>query len=149
MDYDYDRTKIASGDVADDLRKAVDLLDYMPNAASAWVEAHGGNSGLARANAKKITQAMDLISAVLNSLPKGRRFQVVGFEGGPVVFDSVGELVDAMARKGIKQHGFFSRPGVREEMQGAPVFEELVGPMYGGPGIARYETSEAYDRLSR
>jgi len=39
--------------------------------------------------------------------------------------------------------------GCRPELLGAPVFAGLVGPMYGGPGIVRYEDSKTNDRMSR
>lgn len=29
-----------------------------------------------------------------------------------------------------------------------PLFENWVGPMYGGPGVLRYETPEAYELYS-
>lgn len=38
---------------------------------------------------------------------------------------------------------------LREELVGAPLFDGLYGPMYGGPGKVRYESPEAYDLLSR
>lgn len=36
----------------------------------------------------------------------------------------------------------------REEIQGQPIFPGLLGPMYDGPGVVRYEDSESNDRLS-
>jgi hypothetical protein len=36
----------------------------------------------------------------------------------------------------------------REEIAGQPVYAELQGPMYDGPGIVRYEDSEANSHLS-
>lgn len=36
----------------------------------------------------------------------------------------------------------------RAELQGAPKFSGVCGPMYGGPGIIRYETTKAYAILS-
>lgn len=35
------------------------------------------------------------------------------------------------------------------EIRGQPMFDKLAGPMYGGPGIVRYECWETYDTLSR
>lgn len=36
----------------------------------------------------------------------------------------------------------------RAELQGQPIFAKLVGPMWDGNGVIRYEDSEANDRLS-
>jgi hypothetical protein len=38
---------------------------------------------------------------------------------------------------------------LRPEIEGAPMFDALCGPMYGGPGIVRYEDSKTNDQLSR
>jgi hypothetical protein len=35
-----------------------------------------------------------------------------------------------------------------EEMAGMPIVRDFAGPMYGGPGIARYESWAAYRKLS-
>lgn len=44
--------------------------------------------------------------------------------------------------------GYHNNPRQRTELQGAPMFAELVGPMYDGPGMLRYEDSAANDRFS-
>lgn len=47
----------------------------------------------------------------------------------------------------IKEQGS-GRIVLREEIIGQPEFDGLCGPMYGGPGIVRYEDWNTYDRLS-
>lgn len=39
-------------------------------------------------------------------------------------------------------------PKCRIEMEGAPTFHGLAGPMYGGPGVVRYEDAEMCRLLS-
>jgi hypothetical protein len=65
------------------------------------------------------------------------------------------EKVDVLAAaelRGWTYTGPCTRPSLREELQGQPVFAELCGPMWGGirDGVAviRYESAAAYDRLS-
>jgi hypothetical protein len=36
----------------------------------------------------------------------------------------------------------------REEIVGLPIFDQLCGPMYDGPGVARYEDTAANQFLS-
>jgi hypothetical protein len=37
---------------------------------------------------------------------------------------------------------------IRPELEGAPMFSGLVGPMYGGEGVVRYEDSATHARMS-
>jgi hypothetical protein len=37
---------------------------------------------------------------------------------------------------------------LRPELVGAPMFRELLGPMFNGPGVVRYEDPETYNMLS-
>jgi hypothetical protein len=43
--------------------------------------------------------------------------------------------------------GYNNNPSQRAELQGGPKFKGLLGPMYGGPGVLRYENQAAYDSL--
>ena len=62
------------------------------------------------------------------------------------------ENIEAAASiRGWNVVGFFKpyRAGnCRPEIDGAPRFDGLVGPMYGGPGVVRYEDSKTNDLLS-
>ena len=72
---------------------------------------------------------------------------VIGF--GDVVEVDIADLVSAAKSRGFTTSGrVHNNPRTREEMQGAPIFNELVGPCYGGPGIVRYESAEMNDILS-
>jgi len=50
---------------------------------------------------------------------------------------------------GVKEQSSNPRMQFRAEMVGEPIIAELVGPMYDGDGVVRYESTEAYDALSR
>lgn len=74
---------------------------------------------------------------------------VTAVEGSLVTVEVAAEnIVAAASVRGWTATGIFSRPGCREEMQGAPTFQGLSGPMYGGPGVVRYESAEAFRLLS-
>ena len=71
--------------------------------------------------------------------------------------DEIGMIVDTFEADnvidGIEFRGFAfvklnENPKHRAELQGAPVFSGLCGPMYGGPGKVRYEAPAAYAKLS-
>jgi hypothetical protein len=36
----------------------------------------------------------------------------------------------------------------RSELVGQPIFRNVLGPMYDGPGVVRYETAAAYKTIS-
>jgi hypothetical protein len=54
----------------------------------------------------------------------------------------------AMEARGYTVRGLCGKP-CREEMHGQPMFTKVIGPMYGGPGIVRYEDEAAYEKLSK
>lgn len=69
---------------------------------------------------------------------------------GQMICSDFGSVADGVA--GIELRGFKVRtahhnPRTRPELQGAPVFSGLCGPMWDGDAI-RYEDPEANDRLS-
>jgi hypothetical protein len=136
---------------AERIRIALGEIDYMTNAVAAWVDGHAGNRDLASTNAKKVKQAEQLLGEVLASLPGSVRYTVYGLEGfdsGP--YKSADDLIAALKRVGIRLHSYSSSTGrLRPELKGQPQFSGLVGPMYDGPGIARYETGELYKRMSQ
>jgi len=133
-----------AGEVSEALKKALGEIDYLPNAVQVWLSAHGQNKSLASENAKKLRQAEALLGEVLASLPAGKEYDVNGIGK----FMTVDHLIKGLAQHGIKHTGFSDRGG-RPEMRGAPTFDKLVGPIYGGPGVVLYETQATYDRLSR
>jgi hypothetical protein len=140
----------AYGDsVKEDLKKALAAIEYLPNGVAAFVAAHGGNKHLAEANAKKVRQAEDLLSEVLASMPAAVEYIVVGLGEGTGKFKTREDLIHSLAALGIRSKGEFAGGGVRPELRGQPLFDELVGPMYGGPGLVRYETGEVYESMSR
>jgi hypothetical protein len=64
-------------------------------------------------------------------------------------FDTESDLISALAILGIKHTGVQTNTRLCTELVGAPKFDKLIGPMYDGPGVCRYETQEVYDRMSR
>jgi hypothetical protein len=50
--------------------------------------------------------------------------------------------------RGFTLVGQCKRRGIRPELHGQPVFSGLLGPMYGGQGIVRYEDPATYDAMS-
>ena len=66
--------------------------------------------------------------------------------GGAMRFNSAEEVSREMR---TEIAGVETSTSLREELRGAPKFEGLCGPMYGGPGKIRYETWEAYKIYSR
>ena len=61
------------------------------------------------------------------------------------------QFADYCDLRGWKKVGTKVSWGIKlaDEIEGQPIFKGVVGPMYGGKGIVRYETAEvAYD-LSR
>jgi len=137
--------KTAAHHVVESLKKALDEIEYLPNGVAAWVDGHGGNKKLAAENAKKVKQASGLLSEVIASIPASVEYMVSGIGK----FMTQDHLVKGLAQMGIKQVGFETSGRLRPELQGQPKFDKLVGPMYGGPGIVRYETPETYESMSR
>jgi hypothetical protein len=136
-------------DIVKDLRQAIDNLTFMPNAVSAWEDAHGGNRALATRNAEKVRQAEALLAEVLASMPTGTRYEVFGFtHGGPARFETEAELLASMEKIGITRSGTSGAP-LRTELRGQPKFKGLAGPMFGGAGVVRYDSPAVHATLSR
>lgn len=56
-------------------------------------------------------------------------------------------VIPAMELRGFEMTGNYANPRTREEMQGAPQFRGMLGPMYDGDAV-RYESQEVYNQLS-
>ena len=56
-------------------------------------------------------------------------------------------VIPAMEIRGYTLTGLHSNPRTRAELQGAPKFTGVCGPMWDGDAI-RYESTEAYAQLS-
>lgn len=74
-------------------------------------------------------------------------------EGQMVVSTTkIEHILPFMSVRGFEQNGTQpARSGqiaIREELAGQPKFAGLMGPMYDGEGIVRYEDAEAYRALS-
>lgn len=50
--------------------------------------------------------------------------------------------------RGMAITGKETRTNLRPELQGAPKIAGLTGPMYGGPGVIRYEDHRTYEIMS-
>ena len=64
-------------------------------------------------------------------------------------FDNEVALSKWAVRNGYNFTGTHLSTRTRAELQGAPKFFGLYGPMYDGPGVIRYETPQAYEELSK
>lgn len=72
-------------------------------------------------------------------------------DGEVLVLDlSTADLFAALEVRGFEFTGrLHNNPKTRSEMQGAPIFKGLAGPMYGGPDTVRYESARMNELLSR
>ena len=136
-------------DVPERLKKALDAIEYMPNAVYAWEKAHQGDRSLARRNAEKVREAERLLGEILASLPAALSYEVYGLKQKPLRFESKRDLIHGLSEFGIQYMGDEGRRGLKPELLDQPKFDSLVGPMYGGPGVVRYETADVNERLSR
>ena len=87
-----------------------------------------------------------------NVLAGNVRFKVMTVDEGKmtaVICRSPLELVRVLIKMGIKQTGVTDNPRLCPELQGQPTFSKLIGPMWDGPGMIRYETAEVYAILSQ
>lgn len=137
--------------VVDRLKAALAALEYMPNGVRSWETAHGGNRELASTNARKCRVAEDLIAEILASLPQALSYRVVGLEPDVLDFPNRDTFL-AWVRETGRTYGGEESPAfgpLRAELRGQPFVSGLCGPIYGGPGIVRYETAEMADALSR
>ena len=68
---------------------------------------------------------------------------------GVDVFEGMQAVLDGMKERGYEfvtgNHNDYNRA----ELQGAPIFKGLAGPMWDGDGWIRYETPEMNEILSR
>jgi len=89
------------------------------------------------------------IAELVESLPIPTKFQVVFGMRESKEFDDEDELIREMKKLGIRHTGYSKSGGhLRPELWDKPMFDKLVGPMYGGVKKVRYETQEAYDIFS-
>lgn len=57
------------------------------------------------------------------------------------------DVIEAMQVRGYTHYGFNNNPRQRDELQGAPLFNGLLGPMWDGDAI-RYEDTASFKILS-
>lgn len=126
--------------VADRIGEAIKALSYLP-VQHAFTNRRDG-----MANDKKVKEALKMLNDVLAEVPVPVSYQVVGF-GRTEEFKKVDDLIKFLGSKGIRMRGTYTGGG-RRELQGQPLFDKLIGPIYGGPKKVRYETQEAYDFYS-
>ncbi len=73
----------------------------------------------------------------------------LGLAGGALRFKSREKLIRGLADMDIRYTGDNKNPNLKPMLRGQPKFDGLLGPMYGGPNLVRYETGAAYRELSR
>ena len=78
------------------------------------------------------------------------KYRIVQEIHGHIIKSEVNEsgLYAAMEIRGYKFQGINSNQRQRVELQGQPIFEGLLGPMWDGDAI-RYEDESTYALLSR
>lgn len=59
------------------------------------------------------------------------------------------DLIIALESLGYQYNGPCNRKQLRDELQGQPMFNGLLGPMYDGPDCIRYENQAANNFLSQ
>lgn len=79
-----------------------------------------------------------------------RKCRLVQLVGGTLIVTEIKPdcIEPAMSVRGYDLVEFTGHIADHEELEGAPIFDGLHGPMYDGPGVIRYETPEAHARLS-
>ena len=90
--------------------------------------------------------------------PPITRWKVVGFDEktgwdaweypAGCVEVGVEHFIAQMEARGYEHIGFNLNGHQRQELQGQPKFKGVLGPMWDGHGVIRYETPKAYERLS-
>lgn len=70
-----------------------------------------------------------------------------GFDKIEIDGDTAEIVANRAAVEGFQCRGFNANPSQRLELQGAPKFNGLTGPMWDGDAI-RYESSAVYAELS-
>jgi hypothetical protein len=79
---------------------------------------------------------------------KARLVQKIEGVGLDVVEVDLENAEAAFGIRGFEFVGVNINPSQRSELQGAPKFAGLYGPMYDGPGFIRYECPKANEALS-
>ena len=92
--------------------------------------------------------ASELVKIAKSLVADRMQFSIYGLNPNPLVFDSEEDLIRGLANKGIHQSGVQNSRSLRRELQGKPMFDKLLGPMWNGPRGIRYETQEMYNALS-
>jgi len=124
------------------IEKAISNLSYAP------VEYAFPDRKMGMEMKKRLDGVVKELEYILQEIPTPVIYMVVGIENKTKEFDDVKDLVRYLSSKGHDQRGYETRGQLREILQGQPKFEDLHGPMYGGPKKVRYETFEVYKHLS-
>lgn len=75
-------------------------------------------------------------------------YQIVVSINGSLTSLTTTDLVGFCAANDIAVTGTNHNPHQRTELQGQPRLRGFCGPMYGGPGLIRYECPQSYADLS-
>lgn len=112
-----------------------------------WAKNDQTQWGTESANTKGLREEIALIrSQIGEGEPLPTVYRVVRkVEGG---LDAKDYDRAELMQLGLTYEGEHANPQTRAELQGQPKFTELLGPMYDGPNVIRYEDEEAYNILS-
>lgn len=133
---------------------AADFKNQIRCDGNIWQSLPDKNGILKRVGKKVADTARKAQSDKKAYKPKG--FMVSGL-GKVLKFKTSAALISGLRKLGIKQTGKTpafrassrSPIGPRKELWHQPTFKKLVGPMWQGRGILRYDTPEAHERLAR
>jgi len=124
------------------IEKAISSLSYTP------VEYAFPDRRMGVEAKKRLDMVVKELESILQEIPTPVIYMVVGIDNKTKEFDDVKDLIKYLKSKGYDQRGYETRGQLREMLQGQPMFDDLHGPVYGGPKKVRYETFEVYEHLS-
>ena len=101
---------------------------------------------------KRRMAIVEALNEMIHLLPVPVTYKVVGIDlrGQWDVrdFKTEAQLIAAVTRMGFKHIGYQKRRNLKPQLIDQPIFSGLIGPMYDGPKVVRYETHEVHDQLS-
>lgn len=128
--------------VARGISKAISALDYLPTEYGFPDKKQGAQMN------KRVKAVIGELEEILVALPVPVTYVV--YEGrDSIKTTDVNKLIAFMSKHGHRQTGFSRNRGIKKWIQNQPTFDDMAGPVSDGPNVARYDTWEAFDRLTR
>lgn len=76
------------------------------------------------------------------------KYQIVQNVDGEFIVTNPTDIYAWAEVAGVQITGINNNPRQREELQGQPKLSGFCGPMYGGPGVIRYEDQRTSQVMS-